>query len=90
MLTVIKEKLHLSFPQPFSSDICAYKQDLMNLKDEWIGNITRIGALLTRGTPQPANSPVHIHVPHSPQLGHNLGHHLFHLMSLAILYWLIW
>ena len=45
--TVSNEKLHSSSPQQFSSDTSSFKQDLVDLKDEWAAKFARIEALLT-------------------------------------------
>ena len=47
----------------------SFKQELVDLKDEWAAKFTRIEALLINGTHHPSFSPVHMHVPHPPPAG---------------------
>ena len=44
----------------------SFKQELVDLKDEWVAKFARIEALLTKETCQPSFSPVRMHVPHPP------------------------
>ena len=67
--TVSNEKLRSSPPQQSSSDTSSFKQDLGDLKDEWVANFASIEALLTSNASTCLQPGAHAHASPSPGWG---------------------